>query len=96
MLNDGISMWASVAVILHDNHIISHCILVSYSKVSSAVAVNLHGNHIISHSNFTVYVKAADDPFSYLVCFLKCVHSFMSNYRSREHGYFCKSSLGSI
>ena len=54
MLNDGISMWASVAVILHDNHIISHCILVSYSKVSSAVAVNLHGNHIISHSNFTV------------------------------------------
>ena len=31
MLNDGISMWASVAVILHDNHIISHCILVSYT-----------------------------------------------------------------
>ena len=55
MLNDGISIGAIVAVNLHDNHIISHCILVSYSKVSSAVAVNLHGNHIISHSNFTVH-----------------------------------------
>ena len=60
--NDGIFMWAIVPVVLHDNHIISNCILVSYGKVSSGVAVNLHGNHIISHSNFTVYPKPPPYP----------------------------------
>ena len=34
------------------------------------------------------YVKAADDTFSYLICFLNFVNWLISNYRSRKHGYF--------
>ena len=45
-------------------------------------------NWFIIFTKFQKYVKAADETFSYLVCFLKYVDWLISNYRSREHGYF--------